>query len=340
MTLYGFPQFLVVDESQTPAKDAVGDVFAWDDDEFTTPLDLFDVGGVSIPNANANDAGVVQEFQVDDELIVRWKSGTYIATLLSGKGVVDQATAAVAAAEAAQAAAEAAQAAAEAADAGVPAGGTTGQVLTKFSDDDGDADWEDATGGGGGTPDDSSVTNAKVAVGAAIVLDKTADSTGSSGRLAMTNAERTKLTDLPSNSSLTSSLALKAPLASPTFTGTVTVPDNSFTTAKITSLAEYIRDTVATALRGVGIDVSDAGDDAADTLTLTGGVSDDPSNGLSLGSDFKPFFSSTGLQPSGDYLLAADIEWFLPLTVVTNFDDDPPAGFPDGGIVFSLNPSA
>lgn len=33
---------------------------------------------------------------------------------------------------------------------GVPAGGTTGQVLTKLSDDDGDADWEDA--GGTGVP--------------------------------------------------------------------------------------------------------------------------------------------------------------------------------------------
>lgn len=34
--------------------------------------------------------------------------------------------------------------------AGVPDGGTTGQVLTKLSDDDGDADWQDASGGGGG----------------------------------------------------------------------------------------------------------------------------------------------------------------------------------------------
>ena len=33
---------------------------------------------------------------------------------------------------------------------GVPAGGTTGQVLTKLSGTDGDADWEDANGGGGG----------------------------------------------------------------------------------------------------------------------------------------------------------------------------------------------
>ena len=64
------------------------------------------------------------------------------------------------------------------------------------------------TTGGGGVPDDGSVTNAKVAVGAAIDLDKTADS---ASRLAMTPAERTKL-------------AGAAPTASPTFTGTATAP--------------------------------------------------------------------------------------------------------------------
>lgn len=36
-------------------------------------------------------------------------------------------------------------------DGNLPSGGTTGQVLTKQSDDDGDADWEDSAGGGGGT---------------------------------------------------------------------------------------------------------------------------------------------------------------------------------------------
>jgi hypothetical protein len=45
----------------------------------------------------------------------------------------------------------------------------------------------------GGVPADGSVTNAKVATNAAIALSKTADDTASAGRLAMTNAERTKL---------------------------------------------------------------------------------------------------------------------------------------------------
>lgn len=339
MTLYGFPQFLVVDESMTPAKNAVGAVYAYTDTAYATPLATYDLGGIPVASLSANDTGVVQPFQVADQLLVRFKSGSYVVEMLSGKGIVDTAQAAVVAAELAQVAAEAAQAAAEAADAGVPSGGTAGQVLTKNSSTNGDASWA-APSGGSGTPDDASVTNAKVATGAAIVLSKTADDTAGAGRRALTNAQNTKLTDLPDNSSLTASLALKAPLANPTFTGTVTVPTNAFPTTAISALAEYIRDTVAAALRGVGIDVSAVGDDAADTITLTGGVSDDPSNGLSLGSDFKPFFSSTGLQPAGSYLTAPDIEWFLPLTVVTNFTDDPPAGFPDGGIVFSLNPSA
>jgi hypothetical protein len=48
-------------------------------------------------------------------------------------------------------------------------------------------------GGGTATPADGSVTNAKVAAGAAISLDKTADSIS---RLAMTSAERSKLATL------------------------------------------------------------------------------------------------------------------------------------------------
>ena len=48
-------------------------------------------------------------------------------------------------------------------------------------------------GGGQATPTDGSVTNAKVAVAAAISLDKTADSVN---RLAMTSAERSKLSTL------------------------------------------------------------------------------------------------------------------------------------------------
>lgn len=53
----------------------------------------------------------------------------------------------------------------------------------------GDGVWR-VPAGAGGTPSDNSVTNSKVAPGAGILLSKTADDSSSSGRLAMTNAER------------------------------------------------------------------------------------------------------------------------------------------------------
>lgn len=53
------------------------------------------------------------------------------------------------AADSAEAAAASAEAAAAAAAHGIPAGGTRGQVLTKLSDEDFDADFEDPSGGGG-----------------------------------------------------------------------------------------------------------------------------------------------------------------------------------------------
>ncbi|OQB78592.1 MAG: Collagen triple helix repeat (20 copies) [Planctomycetes bacterium ADurb.Bin126] len=46
---------------------------------------------------------------------------------------------------------------------GVPAGGTTGQLLRKKTDADHDTEWATVSGGGGGTPDDNSVTIAKLA---------------------------------------------------------------------------------------------------------------------------------------------------------------------------------
>jgi hypothetical protein len=58
---------------------------------------------------------------------------------------------------------------------GVPDGGTTGQVLTKLSDDDGDADWEDPTGGGGGGSGVSRVKRALVYLAADV---DGADATG------------------------------------------------------------------------------------------------------------------------------------------------------------------
>jgi hypothetical protein len=69
---------------------------------------------------------------------------------------------------------------------------TPGDVID--ADNVQDAIEQAAALGGGGTPEAGSVTNTEVSASAGIVLSKTADSTGGAGRLAMTNAERSKLT--------------------------------------------------------------------------------------------------------------------------------------------------
>jgi len=58
---------------------------------------------------------------------------------------------------------------------GVPTGGTDGQVLTKQSGADFDADWEDPTGGGGGAPVDAGylVTTADPTLSAEVVVGAT-----------------------------------------------------------------------------------------------------------------------------------------------------------------------
>lgn len=119
----------------------------------------------------------------------------------------------------------------------VPPGGTTGQVLTKTSDTDNDVEWA-AGGGGGGITELSEDLSPQL--GADLDLNGFnitgmvigADIQPYSSVLANTTAsfltaDETKLDALPDNASLQSSLNAKAPLASPTFTGDVIVPDQT-----------------------------------------------------------------------------------------------------------------
>jgi hypothetical protein len=73
-------------------------------------------------------------------------------------------------------------------------------------------------GGGGGVPDDASVTDAKVASGAAINLDKTADS---ATRLALTSTQSTKLAGVATGATANSSDATL--LARANHTGSQTI---------------------------------------------------------------------------------------------------------------------
>lgn len=133
--------------------------------------------------------------------------------------------------------------------------GTDGQVLTASSGASTGLAWAAASS----TPSDGSVTDAKVASGAAISADKLADGTTNKVFLA---TERTKLTGIATSAtanssdatllaranhtgtqaistvtSLQTSLDAKAPLASPTFTGTVTLPRTASTPVAVTYAA-------------------------------------------------------------------------------------------------------
>lgn len=106
-------------------------------------------------------------------------------------------------------------------------------------------------------PTDSSVTNAKVASNAAISLDKTADS---ATRLAMTAAERTKLTGIATSATANSTDSALRDRS--THTG-------SQTSATISDFTEAVQDAVAGFLSGTS-GVSVTYDDTNNTLTLTG----------------------------------------------------------------------
>lgn len=158
MTTYTYPILPAIDPTTgLPVRNSGGQVFAPDDTAFSTPLPVTDLSGIPITGnvIVTTSQGVTTQFRVEDQPVVVWKSGSYVIGLSSPQGMLDATTASQAAAEAAQAAAE--DAASNAADAAaafgagaIPAGGASGQVLTKASNADRDVVWSNPTGGGGG----------------------------------------------------------------------------------------------------------------------------------------------------------------------------------------------
>lgn len=121
---------------------------------------------------------------------------------------------------------------------GLPAGGTIGQILSKVDGADYNVEWVDNEGGGGGITELSEDTSPVLGgdldlstfdiLGHVIGVDIQAYSAVLDGTTAsFTTADETKLDALPDNATLTAALALKAPLASPTFTGTPAAPTAS-----------------------------------------------------------------------------------------------------------------
>jgi hypothetical protein len=112
---------------------------------------------------------------------------------------------------------------------------------------------------------DGSITDAKVNTTAAIALSKTADTTTSTGRLAMTNAERTKLSGIATSATANSSDATL--LARANHTG-------SQVSTTISDFAEAVDDRVA-ALLAAGTGATLTYNDGANTLTIAAtGTSD------------------------------------------------------------------
>lgn len=102
------------------------------------------------------------------------------------------------------------------------------------------------------------------------------------GDVGLGNVDNTSDANKPVSTATQTALDLKAPLASPTFTGTVTVPDSSFTLAKMANMATasvYYRktagngapevQTLATLKTDLGLTGTNSGDQTISDATLT-----------------------------------------------------------------------
>lgn len=136
MTLYPFEMQIAVDANNPDTVVQAGLVTIADPETGST-ITIVDPAGLPMANPIETSAqGFIPAFQATIPH-VKWSDGMYAGYLSSYKGLLEEAKAARLAAEAAQLG-------------GVPAGGTTGQVLVKASDTSGHAAWADASGGGGG----------------------------------------------------------------------------------------------------------------------------------------------------------------------------------------------
>ena len=222
MPNYAFPAVIAIDEpSGEIARSAEGQVYEVTDTAFVSPLPVTDLSGVPM-TLRSSAQGVVPAFRVTaTQPRVMWRSGTYVIEILSNTAVIDSLTAtafqAAAAQTSAQQSAEAVAAFGSSSVASV--NGRTGAVNLTAADLGAQPAGSyvaasDPRLADPRTPTDGSVTNAKVAAGAGISLDKTADSLT---RLAMTPAERTKL----AATATVLVLAAGAPVPAGTAAGTV-----------------------------------------------------------------------------------------------------------------------
>jgi hypothetical protein len=123
-------------------RNTSGQVYAVGDTAFAAPLTVTDLAGIPMTTVDIGDIPITEQFQIDDQPQVVWKSGAYILTLWSPLGLLNEATSARQTAETIQA---------QLADAPqiLPAGGNNGDVLYRIADRTGQ--WAPAAQGTGGT---------------------------------------------------------------------------------------------------------------------------------------------------------------------------------------------
>lgn len=141
MTTYTFQAFVAYDRTTgDPLPGAVLEAYALDDPTFTTPLTVADLAGVESVNLVSNPAAIVGDYQIEDEPVVRLKSGDNVFLAVSYQGLAADSAAALAALEAYIEANPSLN---------LPAGRYPGATLGV--DTDGNLIWQDpVTGGGSG----------------------------------------------------------------------------------------------------------------------------------------------------------------------------------------------
>lgn len=200
--------------TNTLVTNGEGQVFAVTDTSFAAPLSATDLNGTALNPIRSSSIGVIDEFRVEDQTELNWKSGSYVVRLTSLKGVIALAEAAAASTSAAAAAAQAqAQAAAQAAQAA---------ALTAA---EASAEVEAYIAGGGGGGGGGAVSSVAGKTGAVVLVASDISNSSNVGRSVLQAADATA-----ARNAITAASSEDARL-----TNTRTPTDGSVTTAKIAS---------------------------------------------------------------------------------------------------------
>jgi hypothetical protein len=93
MTEFVYAPLPAVDPTtSTVVRNTTGQLYAVTDTTFATPLAFRDLSGVPQAVLRVGPLGITDEFRIDDQPEVLWKSGDYVIHLWSPQGVLDAVT--------------------------------------------------------------------------------------------------------------------------------------------------------------------------------------------------------------------------------------------------------